>query len=574
MRETGPRASHFAALGFAITMFVSASPTLAADAYAVPASSRFGMVVAAEPHAADAGAAILEEGGNAFDAAVVVGFVLAVTFPEAGNLAGGGFCTGLRADGTSFTIDFRETAPSAATRDMFLDEGGDVVPNASLQSHLAVGVPGSVAGLLHLLETRGTVPRQRVLAPAIAFAKDGFDVPHSLTRSLEAEGPVLKAHDATRALYFPGGRALEAGTRFRQPELARTLERIAHQGVAGFSEGEVADLFVEEMKRGGGIVTREDLRDYEVIEREPFVFRVGTLEVATIPPPSSGGVVLAQILGLVDLEQLKSAGFHSAECVRLLTEAERLAYADRSRHLGDPAFADVPTKALVSPEYLAARRRLIPSAGAGKSDATGPGTPGGGEREETTHFCVADRFGNVAAITTTLNGAYGMGAVVPGAGFFLNNEMDDFSAKPGAPNLYGLVGGDANAIEPGKRMLSSMTPTIVKQDGAFFLTVGSPGGSTIPTTVLQILLNVTEFGMGIREAIDRPRVHHQWLPDEIAHEKDALPPETMRLLREAGYMLRERETIGRAMGILRGEDGVFEGAADRRSDGKASAPRR
>jgi gamma-glutamyltranspeptidase / glutathione hydrolase len=356
------------------------------------------------------------------------------------------------------------------------------------------------------------------------------------------------------------------GHLLRQPDLARTLERISKSGRDGFYAGETARLIVEEMKEGGGIISQADLTTYRSKWRDPFIFRSGDHELITMGVPSSGGVTLAQILGLLDLGALKRADWNSAEYMHRIIEAERLAYADRNTFLGDPDFVRVPVARLTSAEYLTERRKLMPFGKAGDSKAVGPGKP---EPEETTHYAVADREGNVVAITYTINGSYGMGAVVKGAGFLLNNEMDDFTSKPGVPNMFGLVQSDANAIAPGKRMLSSMTPTIVRRNGQFLFTVGSPGGSTIITTVLQVYLNVTMFGMNIRSAIDAPRFHHQWLPDEVAYEALSFSPDTLRSLREMGYTLRERSALGIACGIGR-RDGVYTGWSDKRGEGTAA----
>jgi gamma-glutamyltranspeptidase/glutathione hydrolase len=527
---------------------------------------------------------VLEAGGNAFDAAVAVGFALAVTHPLAGNLGGGGFCVAARADGRLLALDFREVAPAAAHRDLYLGADGEVVPGLSTDTHLAVGVPGSVDGLLRLLEEHGTLPRGDVLAPAIALARDGFRVSPFLAAALDEHRERLAVFPATRRVFFADGEPLRAGDPLVQADLAITLEAIAAEGRAGFYEGRVAELLTAEMERAGGILRPEDLRAYRAKWREPFVFRDGEYELVTPPLPSSGGIVIAQILGLWDGEGAVAAGWGSAGYVSRLVEAERLAYADRNHWLGDADFVDVPVERLVSEEYLARRRALLPEEGAGRSTAVGPGDPsaaaepeGGGagarvvaEPAETTHYCVVDRDGAAVSVTTTLNAWFGMGAVVPGAGFLLNNEMDDFSAKPGVPNLYGLVGTDANSIEPGKRMLSSMTPAVVLRDGEPWLVLGTPGGSTIVTTVLQIHLNVTRFGMNVRQAVDAPRFHHQWLPDEIRVEAFGLSPDTRRILEAAGYVVREEGAIGRAAAIMRLPDGRLAGWADRRGRGKAA----
>ncbi|MCH8333656.1 gamma-glutamyltransferase [Candidatus Sumerlaeota bacterium] len=533
-----------------------------APAEAGPVYAKHGMAVSAEPNASRAGVEILQAGGNAFDAAVAVGFALAVTYPSAGNVGGGGFLVGLTAEGKPVAWDFREVAPAAASRDMYLDDEGEIVPRLSTRTHRAVGVPGTVDGLLGVLEKYGTMSRKRVLAPAIRLAEKGFAISYGLSRSL-ARSRSLQAWDASMASFHPGGTILEFGDTLKQRDLAATLKAISRKGRAGFYEGKVADLIVAEMERHDGLITHEDLRGYHSKEREPLLFSKGEYQFITHPVPSSGGVVLAQILGLLDLGELEEAGFHSARQVHLVTEAERLAYADRNFWLGDPDFFDVPVAKLVSKAYIDRRRLLLPKGKAGKSEGVDHGLP---ESEETTHYCVADQWGNVVAVTYTLNSGYGMGAVVEGAGFVLNNQMDNFSAKPGVPNQYGLLGAEANAIAPGKRMLSSMTPTIILKDGEFMMTIGSPGGPTIITTVLQIYLNVAVFGMNIQDAIDARKTHHQWFPDVISHETGALSADTRAELEAMGYTLRNRRSIGRAAGIARLENGRLAGHADRRSN--------
>lgn len=575
-----------ASLAFAALLAGVALAPARLGAAGVPVVAEGGMVVCGEPLAAAAGASVLEHGGNAVDAAVATAFVLAVTHPCAGNLGGGGFCTGVRASGESFVLDFRETAPGRAHRDMFLAPGPGARAGASLETHLAVGVPGTVAGLLGLLEREGTWPRNRVLGPAIALARDGFEVSWFLHRSFVERQDALAAWPASRAVFFSGDHPLPFGATLVQPDLAATLQRIADAGRDGFYSGPVAERLVEEMERGGGLVSREDLRGYAERWREPLEFEAAGWRLTACPPPSSGGVTLAQILGLLDLDAVRRARGGSAEYVRLLVEAERLAYADRNHWLGDPDFVDVPLAGLVGPAYLDARRRLLPESGAGASAGVSAGTPPGAppaaaatgvpgrSGSETTHLSVADGRGAFVAMTLTLNDWFGTGAVVPGAGFLLNNEMDDFTTAPGRPNLYGLVQGEANAVAPGKRPLSSMTPLIARHPDGRVLALGSPGGSTIITTVLQVFLQVALFDRNVRDAVDAPRFHHQHLPDEVVVERDALSPDTRARLQEAGYPLVEREALGRAMAVLRRADGLTEGWADRRSGGAAVGARR
>ena len=571
MSRCGGRfAPRFVAILAAVALDVGST----ALATGFPEYARHGMVVSGSAPATNVGLEVLTQGGNAFDAAVATAFALAVTHPIAGNLAGGGFCVGL-AGNEPFALDFREVAPAAATRDLFLDDRGDVIPDRSLRTHAAVGVPGTVDGLLALLDRYGSLPRDSVLAPAIALARAGHAVTPFTHFALVEKRGLIEPFPETARTFFPGGSPLAFGAHLVQEDLARSLERIARDGRDGFYEGETADLLVAEIARGGGVLAQGDLSGYRSRWREPIVFADGSYELITHPPPSSGGITIAQILGLLDdpSGELAALGFQSAEYVRRLVEAERLAYADRNHWLGDPDFVDVPVARLLGPDYLAARRAELPDTGAaGASDRVAAG-PAGGEPVdgETTHLVVVDAAGNVVSLTTTLNTWFGMGAVVPGAGFFLNNEMDDFSAKPGVPNVYGLVGTEANAIGPGKRMLSSMAPTIVRKNGAFLLAMGSPGGSTIITTVLQVYLNVTRFSMNVRDAIDAPRFHHQWLPDRIELEPRALSPDTRSRLSAMGYSLHERTgAIGRVMGVERRADGLLAGHADRRSGGSAA----
>lgn len=538
---------------------------------AYPVLAERGVAVASEPGAAECGAAVLRDGGNAFDAAVAIGFYLAVSHPLAGNLGGGGFCVATTAAGEALALDFRETAPAAAHRDLYLDDDGEVVPGLSTRTHRAVGVPGTVDGLLRLHAARGRLSRDRVMEPAVRAAEDGVEVNVFLADALRDKRELLAPWESTREIFFADGEPLPRGARLRQPDLARTLRRIRDHGRAGFYAGPVAEAIVATMEENRGLITADDLRSYEAKWREPLVFERRGYEFVTHPPPSSGGVTLGQILGILAEDDLAALGWQSAAYVRALVDSERLAYADRNHHLGDPDFVEMPVAELLSEGYLTQRRALRPAAGAGTSEAVIAGEPRPPVEGETTHFCVVDEAGNVVAITTTVNGWFGMGAVVPGAGFFLNNEMDDFSAKPGVPNQYGLVGTEANSVRAGKRMLSSMTPTIVRRDGEFFLTAGTPGGSTIITTVLQIFLNVTEFGFNVREAVDAPRFHHQWLPDRVFHERNAISPDTARRLADQGYELEEFRPIGRATAVLRRGDGRLEAWADRRCVGKAVA---
>ncbi len=551
----------------AVTVLALVAVAAACFAQQAPVSARQGMVAASEPTAVDVGVKILKDGGNAFDSAVAVGFALAVTYPSAGNLGGGGFFVGLTQHGSPMALDFRETAPMAATKDMFLDDSGNVIPSKSLSSYKAVGVPGTVDGLLELQKKFGKLTLEQDISPAIKLAEFGFTVSSELHDTLVAEQGRLSKIGPTAAIFYPNGEAIATGALLIQTDLANTLKRILAQGRQGFYEGDTSAMFSATMEREGGLITQQDLKAYHCKWRDAFKIRSGPYELITMPLPSSGGVTLAQILGLSDLGALKKAGANSASYVQQLSEAERLAYADRNRYLGDSDFVKVPVDQLLSASYLEKRKKLMPVGHAGSSKDEGPGAV---ENPETTHFCVVDGAGEVAAITYTLNGSFGMGAVLPGAGFFLNNEMDDFTSKPGAPNMFGLVQGDANAIQPKKRMLSSMTPTIIKKDGRFFATIGSPGGSTILTTVLQVFLNMALFDMNIREAMDAPRFHHQDFPDILDAESDAFSVQVSDQLAEMGYTLKPVHGLGLVNGIVRLPDGTFQGWSDKRGSGKAA----
>jgi len=510
-----------------------------------------GAVAAPEPHAAREGASVLREGGNAFDAAVTIGFVLAVTHPEAGNLGGGGFLLAHR-PGEEFVIDAREVAPLAATRDMYLDAQGVLRPDASLVGPLASGVPGSVAGYLRLHERCGTLPRGRLLAPAIRLAEEGFLVDKGLAASLERNRHLLSKFEATRRVFFREGRPLRQGERLRQPELAGALKAISSEGADGFYRGAVAQAIVDASAAHGGNLTLADLAAYRPREREVLRGRFAGHEVLTMPPPSSGGVLLLQILSM--LERAGYGGMRPVQRHHLFAEASRRAFADRATHFGDPDFVDVPVDALLDPGYLEERlasidiTRATPSSG-----IEGRVLPA--EGEQTCHFSVVDRTGNALSCTTTLNGAYGCGLVAHGV--LLNNEMDDFAAKPGVPNQFGLVQGGKNAVEPGKRPLSSMTPTILLRDGQPVLVLGSPGGPTIISVVAQVLANRLLLGMDLVAAVRAPRLHNQWLPDEILHE--GLPPDDARALERLGHRLRRKAgPMGDVQAVGLGEGAVSD----------------
>lgn len=536
-----------------------------------PVSSSTGMVVSQERLASEIGAQILAAGGNAVDAAVATGFALAVTLPQAGNLGGGGFMLVYLAElKKTVAIDYREVAPRKAREDLFLNPLGDVDQQKARFSHLSAGVPGTVAGLLHALETYGRLPLKQVMAPAMGLASKGIIVTEPLAFSLKQAQARLALWPASRAYYFDArGEPLAAGVRWRQADLARTLEAIAARGRDGFYKGAVADLIVKEMQANKGLIDHEDLSGYRVVERQAVKGSYRGYEIATMPPPSSGGIHLIQMLNILEGWPLESLGHNSADYLHRLIESMRRAYADRGKHLGDPDFYPVPVTELTDKAYAKRLREQISLDRATSSEALGPGLILPEESPQTTHFSVWDAEGNVVSNTYTINFSYGSGIAVPGTGFLLNNEMDDFSAKPGVANAYGLTGDKANAIEGGKRPLSSMTPTIVFKGGQPLLTTGSPGGSTIINTVLQTLLNVMDFKMNIAEAAAAPRIHHQWYPDKVFIEK-GLSLDTLRLLEQKGHDLQvSPRVIGRTQTIS--SDGKFTyGANDFRWPGGAA----
>lgn len=536
-----------------------------------PVRGTHGMVASSHPLASGAALETLKNGGNAVDAAVVAGFVLAVVQPRSGNIGGGGFMLLAPGDGGPVeALDYRETAPAAANETLFLDSDGDVDSQRSRFSHQASGVPGTVAGFALALERWGTMTLAEALAPAIRLAEDGFEVPYRFTEGLEQARSRLEPWPETlRVFYKADGSVWQPGERFRQPDLARTLKRIAEHGADDFYRGESARLIVEDMARHDGLITLEDLAQYQPVIREPVKGRYRDYEIFAMSPPSSGGVHLIQMLNLLEPFDLRSSGHNSARTLHLMIEAMRLAYADRSRYLGDPDFVAVPVAGLTSRDYANQLRARIDPERATPSKDIEPGNPWHHESPETTHYSVVDRWGNAVSNTYTLNFSYGSGITVPGTGILLNNEMDDFSASPGTPNAFGLIGGEANRIEPRKRMLSSMTPTIVRQDGRNLLVTGTPGGSRIITTTLQVVLNVLEHGMNVQSAVEAPRIHHQWWPDRVFIEQ-GLSPDTLSLLEDHGHDITTTRSMGAAQSILIGPDGVLYGGADpRRSTSSA-----
>lgn len=527
-------------------------------------------VVCAHPEAAKAGSEVLKAGGNAVDAAFAIHFALAVVYPNAGNIGGGGFMVFRSHKREYATLDFREKAPGKATETMFLDKNGQVIPELSTYSRLASGVPGSVAGLFEALKKYGTKPAAELLKPAIELAEKGFRITQRQANEMnELRLRFSKLNPDNSYLRKTSG--WKAGDTLIQKDLAETLKNIALKGRDGFYKGRTAGLIVQEMKNGGGIISRADLRKYKPVWRTPIIADWKEYKVITMPPPSSGGIALLQLLHLLSDIPLATYGFQSPEAVFYMAEAEKLVYADRAEYSGDPDFTEVPVDKLISVPYLNDRKAEIFPFAATPSEFIKPGGLNAATmRENTTHFSVIDKFGNAVSLTTTLNDSYGSGVFVNGAGFLLNNEMDDFSIKPMHPNMYGLVGKKANAIEPGKRMLSSMTPTILEKNGKLFMVVGTPGGSTIITSVFQTILNVTEFGMTMKEAVDAHRFHHQWLPDTLQYEKDTFDKETEDRLQRMGYALKVRSPIGRVDALRITPEGKIEAAPDRRGDDAAA----
>jgi len=552
------------------------TPALAAEAIIEgerfePVSARNGMVATSHPLATQVALEVLRDGGNAVDAAVTAAFALAVTQPRSGNIGGGGFMLYAPGDGGEVVaIDYRETAPAAATRTMFQDDDGNVVSQRSRFSHLSAGVPGTVAGMALALEKFGTRTLAESLKPAIQLARNGFTVLPRFTEGTESARERLEPWPASKAKFFKSdGSAYQPGDIFVQKDLARTLQRIADKGTAGFYKGETADLIVAEMKAHGGLINHEDLAGYRATLRTPVHGQYRGYDIFSMSPPSSGGTHIVQILNILGGYPIGDLGHNSAATIHLMAEAMKLAYADRSKYLGDTDFVDVPLKGLTSPAYAEKLRKTIDLEKATPSASVSEGDPTPFESNETTHFSVVDRWGNAISNTYTINFSYGSGITVEGAGFLLNNEMDDFSSKPGVPNAYGLIGGEANSIEPGKRMLSSMSPTIVRKDGANWLATGSPGGSRIITTTLQMLMNMIDHGLNVQSATAAPRIHHQWLPDELRVE-EGISPDTTRLLESMGHDVVVKSAMGAIQSVHRAADGTLYGGADpRRSTSSA-----
>jgi len=524
-----------------------------------------GAVASAHPLASKVGAAILKQGGNAIDAAIATQLALAVVYPGAGNIGGGGFMVGRLTNEKTFTLDYRETAPAKASRDMYLDEKGDAQSTLSQNGHLASGIPGTVSGLFASMKY-AKLPFKMLIQPAIDLAEKGFTLTETEAGKLNRVQEGIKKYSTVVPVFIKAG-GWKTGDTLIQKDLANTLKKIRDKGAAGFYEGETAKLIVAEMQRGKGLITLNDLKNYKTKERKPLEFSYKGYTVVSMPPPSSGGVLLWQMLKMVEDRPLATYGFETTKSVQLMAEAERRAYADRAEHLGDPEFYKVPVTAITSAAYLKKRMADYDSTKAGKSSEIKAGIV---ESLETTHISIMDQWGNMASVTTTLNGTFGSKTVVGGAGFFLNNEMDDFSSKPGVPNMYGAVGGEANAIAPGKRMLSSMAPTIVLKGNKPFMVVGTPGGTTIPTSVFQTIVDVIDYKMKPSAAINAPKFHHQWLPDEIQVE-EGFPEDVRKQLEQMGYKITTYGVAGYASAIGRVEvikvtGGKLEAAADKRGD--------
>lgn len=525
------------------------------------------MVVSAREEASKIGVSIMKQGGNAFDAMIATEMALAVVYPYAGNLGGGGFMVYRKANGETGALDYREKAPIAASADMFLDENGEAIPEKSQLGAMAVGVPGTIAGIFEVHEKFGTLPMVDILTPVVELARKGYVITEKQQKRLKNNRDIFIGINRDTILYAKNYKVADT---LKNINLARTLEKIIKNGVTEFYRGESGQKLVDFIQSQGGIITMEDLEEYEAVWRKPIKFNYKDLTVISMSPPSSGGVCLAQIMKMIEPFDLSKYGHNNLQTIQVVTEAERRAYADRSFYLGDPDFVSIPIDTLIGEKYLGDRMKDFSFDKATLSSAIKHGSVHGYESDETTHYSIVDQFGNAISVTTTLNGAYGSKLYVEELGFFLNNEMDDFSAKPGAPNMFGLLGAEANAIAPEKRMLSSMTPTIVEKNNKLWMSVGTPGGSTIITSVLQTILNVQEFNMTMQEAVNAPRFHHQWLPDNIKFEP-SFDTSVFNSLKKIGYQIDQSNSpvIGKVDAILVLPDGRLEGGADPRGDDKA-----
>ena len=548
----------------------AADPILTHNTRIHPSISRNGMVVCQDELAAKAGLQVLKDGGNAADAAVAAAYTLAVTVPKAGNIGGGGFALYYDAKvKKTFVLDFRETAPAKAMEKMFQDKDGNVIQNKSRFTLNAVGVPGTVSGLSTLLTKFGTIDSQRAMAPAITLAAEGFKVPRSLAYDLKSMSADLQKNKAVARTFYKRGQAYKEGEVLKQPALAETLKRISKNGPEEFYSGNTAKIFFDYFKKNSGLISLEDLKNYKTLVHEPVKGTYRGYEIHAMPPPSSGGVHVIQMLNIFEAWDIAKSGHNSAQTLHYMTEAMKLAYADRSKHMGDPKYSKLPIAGLLSKKYAEKLRSSIDLKKARPSTEIKPGSPAAFESPDTTHLSVTDKFGNVVSLTYTINFSFGSRIIIPELGFFLNNEMDDFSAKPGMPNAYGLIGGKANKVEAGKRPLSSMTPVIMFKDGKPVLVTGSPGGSKIINSVLQIILNIVDHKQNIAQATLAPRIHHQWLPDRLSME-EGFSPDTVNLLKSMGHNAVQQGTIGCTESIYI-KDGFFYGFADtRRMDGFVS----
>lgn len=524
-----------------------------------------GMVSSAHVESSRIGVQILKNGGNAIDAAVATEFALAVCYPEAGNIGGGGFMVIRLNDKRTDVIDYREKAPLLALRDMFINGKGDVAEGLSTDTHLASGVPGTVDGMIYAHAKYGKLLFKDVIQPAIDLAENGFHLSAGQANDFNSGRQDFIDRNLTKPVFVRDSLWRE-GDIFIQKDLASTLKRIRDHGRNGFYSGTTARLILKEMKRGNGLISQKDLNDYRAVSRVPLSTDYKGYKIITVPPPSAGGIILLQLLEMIEPFPVEKWGFHSFKTIHLIAEAEKRAFADRSEYSGDPDYMTITPGQLLHKDYLIDRMSSFNIKTASKSAEIQPGSLIGHTSEETTHYSVIDFEGNAVSATTTLNGSFGNCIVVDSAGFFLNNQMDDFSVKPGFPNMYGLVGGETNSIQPGKKMLSSMTPTILEKNGKLFLAVGSPGGSTIPTTVFQVIVNVIDFKMNIRDAVNAARFHHQWLPGYISYEENAIDSVTLKKLRSAGHLLKVRTSIGRINSILVTQEGRKSGGADIRGN--------
>lgn len=552
-----------------LSIFLSVTVAATSLSARQPVHARNGMVVAMQSEAADVGVQVLKAGGNAVDAAVAVGFALTVTHPFAGALGGGGYMLIRLADGRTTFIDFREKAPEKASHDMYLDTSGKLTRD-SIEGWRSSGVPGTARGLELAQSHYGKLKWSDDMAPAIELASKGFPVSYALSESLKNSRSLAKS-DESKRIFQKDGAYFEMGDVLTQPDLAQTLTRISKGGADEFYEGETAKILAAQMEKNGGLITLSDLKNYTAVERKPLTGNYKNYTIITAPPSSSGGIVLLEMLGMLDGSGYDKGGFGAASTIHYMAEVMRRAYADRNTYIGDPDFVKVPVEGLLDPAYIAKRRATIDPDHATPSSEVGPGHPVGGESDQTTHFSVVDSEGNAVAVTYTLNGGFGNGITVPGLGMLLNNEMDDFSSKPGEPNLFGLVQGEVNAIQPFKRPVSSMTPTIILRDGKLFMTAGAPGGSRISTAVMQVILNVVDFGMNVQDAVDAPRIHHQWLPDKLSLE-GGISPDTVAILKAQGYDVDYSPGVVLAqVAAIVVDGGWLQGASDGRTPtGKAS----